>query len=56
MGRSGRLTPIDEASNWFHPDPVKLGFRDINGLLIDLDGVLQVDRQPLAGTVEKLLR
>jgi HAD superfamily hydrolase (TIGR01458 family) len=33
---------------------VRVGRRDISGLLIDLDGVLHVGRRPIAGAVEKI--
>lgn len=33
---------------------MKLGDRDIRGLLVDLDGVLYVDRQPLPGAAAKV--
>jgi HAD superfamily hydrolase (TIGR01458 family) len=33
---------------------MRLGRRDISGLLIDLDGVLHVGRRPIAGAVDKI--
>ena len=33
---------------------VRVGRRDISGLLIDLDGVLHVGRRPIAGAVDKI--